>query len=356
VSDNASIRRRRLFSQHISDASFETPHDVVAWLGAVQAQDYLGALWAVGLRMRNAIESDVEAALANRSIVRTWPLRGTLHFVAAEDVRWMLALLAPRVIDRHAGRLKKDYELDESVFRRSRKLFGTALEGGRQLSRDAMYQVLERARVPTAKQRGLQILWRLAHEGLICFAAREGRQQTFALLDEWIPMTNAISRAEGLAELATRYFTSRGPATLADFVWWSGLAPSEAKGALEGASDLEREVIDGTTYWASASAATVKSARAAAYLLPAFDEYTVAYKDRRAVLDAEFASDVNAGNGLKPVIIVDGKVAGTWKRTLTKDSVAVTSTLFKPLERAKQRAVEKAASRYGMFLQLPVES
>ncbi len=355
MSSDASIRRRRLLSQHISDGSFETPRDVVACLGAVQAQDYLGALWAVGLRMRNAIESDVEAALADRSIVRTWPMRGTLHFVAAEDVRWMLALLAPRIIDHHTGRLKKEYELDESVFRRSRKLFVKALEGGRQLSRDAMYQVLERARVPTARQRGLQILWRLAHEGLICFAAREGRQQTFALLDEWIPQTKAISRAEGLAELATRYFTSRGPATLADFVWWSGLAPSEAKGPLEGASHLEREVIDGTTYWASPSASTVKSRRAAAYLLPAFDEYTIAYKDRRALLDAEFASEVNAGNGLKPVIIVDGKVAGTWKRTLMRDAVVVTPTPFMILDRPKQRAVERAAKQYGMFLQLPVE-
>src|SRR5215471_4715058 len=140
------IARLRLHNQHIAGATFEKPGDVVAWLGAVQAQDYLGALWAVGLRMRIAVEADIEQGLANRTIIRTWPMRGTLHFVAAADTRWMLELLTPRVVEGRARWLHQQMGLDEAVFTRSKKLFERALQGGKQLSRGAMYEVLEAGR------------------------------------------------------------------------------------------------------------------------------------------------------------------------------------------------------------------
>src|SRR5262249_55631017 len=181
------IPHHRLYRQHIAGAGLGSASDVAARLGAVQAQDYPGSLWAVGLRMRGAVQRDIEHALADRTIIRTWPMRGTLHFVAAADIRWMLELLTPRIVAANARRLRRDFDLDEAVFARCKKVLTAALQGGKQLSRNATYRVLDAARVPTGCGRGLHILWRLAQDGVICFGAREGKQQTFALLDEWAP-------------------------------------------------------------------------------------------------------------------------------------------------------------------------
>jgi hypothetical protein len=349
---SSDIARQRLHNQHISGSTFEQPADVVAWLGAVQAQDYLGSLWAVGLRMRKAVEADIERALANRTIIRTWPMRGTLHFVAAADVRWMLELLTPRIVAGNARRLQRQFGLDEATFARSKDLFVRALEGGKQLTRNAMYEVLEADGISTASQRGLHILWRVAQDGLICFGAREGKQQTFALLDEWAPEAKRMERDEALAELAQRYFKSHGPATLQDFAWWSGLTTADAKAGLEMAKrSLAQEVSDGQTYWVASSMLAAKDPSPTAYLLPVYDEYTVAYKDRSAVLNPEYAKHANYGHGIfNPTIVIDGQVVGTWKRTIRKDGLVVTPSPFAKLKRAETRAFDEAASRYGKFL------
>jgi hypothetical protein len=348
------IARQRLYNQHLAGARFAKPGDVVAWLGAVQAQDYPGSLWAVGLRMRSAVAADIEQALADKTIIRTWPMRGTLHFVAAADVRWMLPLLTPRVVAGSARRYRQ-LGVDDTVFARSQEVFVRALQGGRQLTRDGMYQALEAAHISAADGRGLHILSRLAQDGLICFGAREGRQQTFALLDEWAPATAEMpGRDEALAELARRYFTSHGPATLPDFVWWSGLATADARAALEMAqSQLAQEIIGGQTYWLSVSVPAAGDVRPTAYLLPVYDEYTVAYRDRSASLNPSFAKQ--AGNGIfKPTIVVDGQIVGTWKRTLTRGALVITPTIFTKLGKAETRALNAAARRYGEFLDAPV--
>jgi Winged helix DNA-binding domain len=354
---NSDIAHFRLHNQRVAGAMFKQPTDVVAWLGAVQAQDYLGALWAVGLRMRNAVEADIERALADRTIIRTWPMRGTLHFVAAADIRWMLELLTPRIVANIAQCLLRDFDLDESAFARSKDLVARALQGGGQLTRNAMYKMLEAGGV-SASQRGRHILWRLAQDGLICFGPREGKQQTFVLLDEWAPKTKRMSRDESLAELAKRYFTSRGPATLQDFVWWSGLTTADARAGLEMAKrSLAQEAINGQTYWLASAPPAGKDQSPAAHLLPAFDEYTVAYKDRSAVLDPAYTKLANTGNGtLYPTIVVDGQVVGTWKRTLKKDSLAISTSPFAKLKRAETHAINEAATHYGNFLGAPVVS
>lgn len=350
----SKIAHHRLRSQQLSGTKFKTPAEVVRWFGAVQAQDYLGALWAIGLRMQHATEKAVEQALAERSIVRTWPMRGTLHFVAAEDVRWMLKLLAARLISRSPSH-HRQLGLDDRVFRRCREIFVRALSGGNQLSRAALYEHLERNGIAT-HSRGLHILWQLAHEGLICFGAREGKQQTFALLDEWLPQQKPKERYEALAELARRYFTSHGPATLQDFVWWTGLTTADAKAAIEMSNrHLAREVIDGKTYWQASSAGHVQGSATSAHLLPPFDEYTVAYKDRSAILGrfpAKRRSDFGMGV-LGPMIVVGGQVVGTWKRKLEQSSVTLSPTLSVSLNKAEKQALEAAVGRYGAFLQQP---
>ena len=346
-----NIAYQRLRNQRITQTTFAKPSEVVAWLGSVQAQDYLGALWAVGLRMKKAVEADIEKALADRTIVRTWPMRGTLHFVAAADVRWMLGLLTPHIFTRSAIRFRQ-FGLDERVFARSRAVFERALEGGKQLPRAAMYQRLEAARISTAGGRGLQILFRLAHEGLLCFGARQGKQQTFALLDEWMPPAKPRARDEALAELARRYFTSHGPASLQDFSWWSGLRAADAREAIKLARpQLVDAAIEGQTYWSASPITDARAASERAYLLPPFDEYTVAYKDRSAVLDPIYSRHLHTGNGVfSSIIVFDSQVVGTWKRTLKKGSLAIALSPFAKLSRAANREVEAAAHRYGDFL------
>ena len=348
---NTDIARLRLASQHLTGTKFDTPTETVRFMGAVQAQDYAGGLWAVGLRTTNASEPMIERAIAEREIVRTWPMRRTLHFVAAEDVRWMLELLTPRVIAASAAR-QHYFGLDESVFARSRKALTRALAGGKQLRRAGVYERLETAGVSTADGRGLHIVARLALEGLICFGAREGKQPTFALLDEWVPASPRLERDEALAELARRYFTSHGPATVQDYVWWSGLTTKDARAGIEMAkAHLAQEKSDGQTYWLSPAMTIAKAPKPSSFLLPPYDEYTIAYKDRSAVLDPSYASRVNTGNGVfSPAVVVEGQLVGLWTRTLKKDTVVITPTPFEEFSAAARRAIARAANRYGEFL------
>ena len=347
----ADLRRHRLRSQGLAATGFDDPAEPVRWQGAVQAQDYLGSLWAIGLRTRGGTERLVERAIADRRIVRTWPMRGTLHFVAADDARWMLALMTPRVVASSAARLERDYGLDAKALGRSRKVVVEALEGGRSLARDALYRTLDRAGLSTAGGRGLHLTWRLAHEGLICFGPREGKQQTFVLLEEWVPPGKRMARDEALAELARRYFTSHGPATLHDFAWWSGLPLRDAMGGLAMASgQLVSHELAGRRYWMAAKRADASSRRA--WLLPAFDEYTVAYRDRAAILAPAHARRVNGMDILRPAIVVNGRVVGTWTRTTRDSSVRISLNPFTRLDTTARHAVGAAARRYAAFLGL----
>lgn len=359
---STDIAPRRLRAQRIAGGRFGRPEEAVAWLGAVQAQDYSGALWGVGLRLNRATEAEVERAVAERRIVRTWPMRRTLHFVAAADVRWMLKLLAPRAVAGMTRSLQQHVGLDEAAITRSKKLFERALGGGARLTRGAMYGVLEAGGVSASGGRGLHILCRLAQDGFLCFGPREGRQPTFVLLDEWVPRSKALARDEALAELAARYFTSHGPATLQDFAWWSGLAAADARAAAEAARPrIAAETAAGRTYWLAANgpngrAAAPRAAGAArgVLLLPPFDEYTVAYRDRSAILDPSRAKQINPGNGVfSSAIVSGGRIVGTWKRTLKKDSVVVTASPFARLSGEEESALAEAVGRYGAFLGLP---
>lgn len=343
--------RRRLAAQGLSTRRFAQPADVVTWFGAVQAQDYLGALWGVGMRCAEAREGDVEAALAARAIVRSWPMRGTLHFLPAADARWMIELLAPRAAARAVTRLAK-LGIDTSILGRSRRALVKALEGGRRLTRPRAYQLLEHAGVPAREERGLHVLWQLAHEGLICFGPREGKQQTFVLLEEWLPRSKRRPREEALGELARRYFSAHGPATLRDFAWWSSLTLAEARHAVGLAeSRLEREVLAGETYWFGANEPE-RGARATtrAFALPAFDELFVGYADRSAALEPADAERVTAFQVLAPGLVVDGRLLGTWQRTLVREQVAFTTKPFAPLGTARAAAVRQALARYARFI------
>lgn len=346
------IIRRRLRNHRLVQSPGDDPAAVVAWFGAVQAQDYLGALWAVGQRAPGTVQSDIELALAEGTIVRTWPMRGTLHFVAAEDVRWMLDLLAPRIVRRHAPRLHREFGLDAAALAACRKVLVGALGSG-PLPRPQAYQALESKGIPTAGQRGVHILGRLAMEGLICFGPRSEKQQTLVLLDEWVPEGRGLLREEALTELTLRYFTAHGPATARDFAWWSGLTLAEVRAALHLVERrLLHETIEEETYWFSQpDGAALPRHPASAHLLPPFDEYLVGYRDRGAVLDPRHTSRLGAL--LSPVVEIAGRIAGTWKRELAPGRVTVHLAPFARLPAKEKQQVATAAGRYGKFLGVP---
>ncbi len=350
---NLDIAQQRLHNQHISRQTFQEPVDVVQWLGAVQAQDYGAAKWAVGLRLQGVSSDDIEQAFAEGAILRTHVMRPTWHFVSPADIRWMLALTAPRVNALSAYYYRR-LELDDALFMHSNAVLVKALQGGKQLTRAELTFALQQAGVASDNLlRFGHIIMHAELDGIVCSGARRGKQFTYALLDERVPPTRTLARDEALAEFARRYFTSHGPATLQDFVWWSGLATSDARAGLEMvASQLVCEVVDGQTYWFSTIAPLAKDLSQTTYLLPNYDEYIVGYTDRSAVYDSSHTHHLDArGNVLfNHTIVMDGRVVGTWKRTMKKDTVILTPNFFIPLDEAETQAFVASTNRYGEFL------
>lgn len=352
----SAFRAARLSSQLISQPRLKTAAEVVGWLGGMQGQDYAAVKWSIGLRLPGATEEDVERAIQSRTILRTWPMRGTLHMVAAADVWWLLALTAPKNIAGMARR-HRDLELDDALLGRCRDRLARMLEGGKQLGRDEIYALLERDGITTPGQRGYHMLWDAAQHGLICCAGQQGKTQTFASLDDWAPPSQAakLSRDEGLAELARRYIRSRGPVTQADYLWWSGLSAAEARAGFEAVKpEFERVTLDGQDYWLSAEAASCR-AKPSAFALPGFDEYLLGYKDREMVLPPEHADKVcPGGNGVfAATMVLDGRVVGTWRRAIKRKSVDLSLAPFDPMTDADRSRFIAAAERYAAYMRLP---
>lgn len=309
-----SIPYRRLLNLRINAGRLDRPEQVVKQLVAMQAQDYHQALWAIGLRMQASTAADIEQAISDRKIIQTWPMRGTIHFVSPDDVRWLLKLSAARTLAQDKRRLEQ-LELNQDIIERSKQIMYDALQGNKQISRPLLMQLLEEAGISTINQRGYHLLWYIAQSGHICMGPREGKQQTFVWLDEWVPKSKELSMSEALAALAERYFTSHGPATVYDFAWWAGITLSAARQGVEAVqSRLVSEKVNNQEYWEGEGEhiqTTTTDSASTVYLLPGFDEHLLGYKDRSAVLIAEDAQHIVPGNNgvFKSTIIIDGQVA-----------------------------------------------
>ena len=350
----ADIVRLRLMNQGLKSPAFGSPVEVVRWFGAMQSQDLPASLYAIGLRMRNTTEALVEKSLADGSIVRSWPMRRTIHCMAAEDARWMIRMLAPRGIARGKPYYRAMNITDRDLARAGR-LLESALARNTQLTRGELYERLNAEGIATktadVPMRGLHLLVHWAQAGLICLAARRGKQPTFALLEDWTPQPRNLSADDALAELASIYFRAHAPATVKDFAWWSGLTMGEAKRAAHLAGDLLcSATIDGVEYWLMRDAPEAPSDPLPLLLLPAFDEYTVAYADRSIAFDRSLLPTI--GYGLAPNILINGRIVGTWKRTvLAQRIVTVTHTLLRTLNRNEQSSLTHAVTRYADFLE-----
>lgn len=327
-----------------------TPAEVVASLGAVQAQDYLGALWSLGLRMRQATDDFVEQAFAEGSILRTHVLRPTWHFVVHSEIRWMQELTASRV-KKLLAYMDRKLELDEALIARSGEVIANALQGGRQLTRAELGQALMVAGIAAEGQQLGQILMHNELDALVCSGPRRGKQFTYMLVEERAPHARHLSQEEALAELTQRYFTGHGPATVRDFAWWSGLTAAEVKAGLEMAKDsLECEEIEGQAYWFSDPVAAPDRLLDEAHLLPTYDEFLVGY----ASFDQSRKQgwDARQSRLLMAPILIGGRVAGSWRRTLKKGEVVIETAPFRELNAVEREAVAAAGKHYGNFLQL----
>lgn len=350
------IVRQRLLNQHIASPLSGRPEDVVAWLGAVQAQDYPGAKWTVGLRLQGAVDADVERAFNEGAILRTHLLRPTWHFITPADIRWLLALTGPRVQARN-GPMYRRLELDDDLLKRTDALLAAALQGGQQLTRQELRAILQDAGIITeGGQRLNYIVMHAELDGVICSGARRGKQLTYALLDERVPPAKPLERDEALAELARRYWTSRGPATVHDFAKWSGLAVADARRGIEAIeAHLVHEVVDGRSYWFPVSASPVDDIFPRVDLLSIYDEYVSGYRDRSAVIIKEHAARlVGLGNALTYIIVIDGQIVGTWRRAIDKQIIHIRTNPFIHLTKTQESAVVATAQRHGAFFGLPV--
>ena len=352
--NTSEILKLRLFNSGLSHSPFQNAVDAVSHLGAVQAQDFTAAKWSLGLRIRNSTDKEIEKAFNDGKILRIHVMRPTWHFVMPEDIRWMIELTAPRVKAVLASSDRK-LGLDDTLFARSNAAIVKALEGHNYLTRQELKVILADIGIVTDVQRLAHIISRAELDGLICSGPRRGKQFTYALLDERVVESERPDREQSLARLALKYFTSHGPAQLKDFSWWSGLAEKDAISALDMIkSGLNQETLDKKTYWFPPHSETAIPDSPRAFLLSIYDEYTIAYHDRSDISDArDIERMIVMGNALTAVIVLNGKVAGTWKRAMKKDSVEIRLSPFRKLENDEQDAVESEVARYGKFFGMP---
>jgi len=353
-----SLAAARLRAQRLVGAQFRTPDDAVGWFGAVQSQDYPGAKWALGQRVSGATEAQVDHLYDDGAILRTHVLRPTWHFVLPQDIRWMLRLTGPRLQQGMAGRYRR-LELDSKTVTRALDAFSKALAGAKQLTRAELGDTLRAAGIAPDGQRLPHVLMAGELTGLLTNGARRGKQHTFALLEERVPRARVLDRDEAVGELAVRYFRSHGPAQLRDFVWWSGLTLAESRRGVEIAGDaLDHREVDGKQHWFDAEAGPAGSAAKAAHLLPNFDEYTVGYTDRSAMMHPvhPFRPELFAFSSiLANVVTVGGQVVGAWSRTEARAGLRVEVRPLAMLTGAERAAIDQAGERLSKFLERPVE-
>jgi hypothetical protein len=346
---------RRLRAQRLSSPMAPDPAAIVGWFGAVQAQDYVGAKQALWLRAPGLTDAAIDRALADGSIIRTHGPRPTWHFIAAADARWVLAAVGPRVLQR-SQTMFKAHGIDAAVMARCRRAIEKTLGGGRCATRTALAAAFKDAGVEAATVRlGLIVMWAELDQ-VICSGPREGKQFTYALFDERAT-GERLAAEDARTALAQRYVQSHGPVTIRDFVWWSGLTTGEARRAFESVSPaLRTETIDGALYWSSPKAPPAgRGSVAPVHLLPNYDEYFIAYRDREPTAEAAGTPHpIDPNSGYWHVMAIGGRLGGFWKRTIDARKAAIELVPHRPLSRAHRASADEAVERYGGFIGLPI--
>lgn len=352
LSDISGIR---LANQHISGNKLNTVKELVTDMGAIQAQDFAMAKWAIGLRLKNATEQLVDEALDKGDILRTHLLRPTWHIVSAEDIRWMISLSGPRIKASMKSR-NRQLELTRSVFEKCNNIIKKALNGSRHLTREELITQLSQAKIKTDMNRASHILMEAELDGIICSGKSKQNKLTYALLDERVTDSKSLTREESLAKLAHTYFGSRGPSTVKDFAWWSGLSVTDAKIAIGFASrELEHTDINEQTYWFSNPIPRLKT-KNTLYLLPTYDEYLISYADRSAILLSETHKAIISSYGIfRALVIVNNLITGIWTRSTRNNKVILEMKFFEQPDTGIRNLINKEAERFGRFMGKEIE-
>ncbi|MET0424039.1 MAG: winged helix DNA-binding domain-containing protein [Actinoplanes sp.] len=345
----------RMRSLQLTGDTPGTVGGIVDWFGAMQAQDVNSALWSFGVRLPGVTLATINEALEDRTVLRTWPMRGTVHFVPAADAHWMLDLMGVRALAGAAKR-RDTLGLEEKTVDRAVEVLGAALAGGHRLTRAECLEALVTAGIEVGGQRGYHLLWYSAQRGVTAIAPHIGKDQTFVLLDEWVPAPRRPDRDEALALIAHRYFRSHGPASRKDFAGWTGLTMTDCKAGIAAAGDVLTTVdVDGVEMITAAD--RLEPVPASGWLaLPGFDEYMLGYKERGLMVeDGRLDAIVPGGNGVfRSTIVHDGRTVATWVRTLTRKGVTVTVTPLTSFTDRDHREVAAALEPYAAYLELPL--
>lgn len=341
----------RLHSQQLINPIFESPKELVAYMGAIQAQEYTMARWAVGIRLKTGNLSTVDEALRKGEILRTHVMRPTWHFIAAEDIRWMLKLSGKRIIAANDSYAKGHcQDISSETYGRAFRLLEKLLEGNNHQTKQELEEAFRAEGFETDDRQINRFFTRAEAEGLICSGADKGNKPTYALLEERVPPVKELSKEEALAKLARNYFRSHSPASLNDFIWWSGLTASEAKLAL---NLIAEELTTGC--FADRELFLHNSCQEAEHtdilhLLPSFDEYLISYKDRTDVLDIQHHPKAfNTFGTFHPVILYKGKIIGNWKKITRKNGPVVEMNWFEKNQKVKKELLQQGEEKFKSF-------
>ncbi len=346
----------RLSNQKISATEFNSARDIVSWMGAIQAQDFPMAKWAIGLRLSDSTDKNIEESFNKGEILRTHLMRPTWHFICAEDIYWMLDLTAPHIKTSIKSR-NKTLELNDKVLIKSNSIIEEALASGISLTRDELKKKFNEAAIRTDDNRLSHLLVCAELDGLICSGPVKMKKQTYCLLRERVPQKKVLTKEESLYELAKRYYNSHGPATLNDFIWWSGLRIKDAREAFESVkSGFVKEIIGYDEYLFPIASVIPKKIKPLVYLLPAYDEFLISYKDRSASISVNFNKNAISNNGIfYPAILINGQVKGVWKRSINKDKVNIGLALFEQITKDERKLIVKKAEIIALFLNKQLE-
>jgi hypothetical protein len=350
------ISNLRLINQQIADSEFNRIKDLAGWMGALQAQDYNGVKWAIGLRVPGTNDAMIEEAIERADIIRTHLLRPTWHFVSSDDIYWVLELSAPQIRSVCKSR-DRDLGITGSIIQKSFQLLEKILSGGKRLTRAELREEFKRENIETDDNRLYHFLMHAEINGLIFSRYSGTNRQTYSLLSETVPKTKTFTRDEALANLASRYFRSHGPATVQDFSWWSGLSLTESKRALEiNLPDFMSETTENQTFWFSSALTVHKQKEDTLFLLPAFDEFIISYRNRIPSIRTEHQNKAFSSNGIfRPMIVAGGQVIGTWKQTLKKDKVLLETAFFQSTDDGIPDMILNAAKPLSVFFNKQIE-
>lgn len=357
---HAQAARMRTQAQSLVGAGHDSPVDVARHMLAMQGQDFNAVQWALGVRSPGSTRADVYAAFDRGELVRSWPMRGTIHVVPAEDLGWMLDLVLGS--GRSVAGLEKRWELlgiDEAWLEQVRSIITARLEGGGRLTRSEFGQTLEDAGIELGGSRLYHSIWYLAQTRSIVWGPMRGAEQELVLTDEWIPTRRMLEGDEALGEFARRYVHARGPVTIKDFAWWTGLRMADARrGFATAADDILAVDVDGTEMFMTHAAHDTldpddAATKTSVLALLGFDETVLGYQTRDAQLPRTHAQKIVPGNNgmFKATIHAGGQVVGTWSRHRRTNDILVTAEPFTKLGAAQAKRFDTAVKAYGAFLE-----